>query len=195
MRTPLLKEQHDFNIQTNIANAGGEIYGAYAPTNFLAVSFGYASSKDTSVKKNRFQDFEFAATPFLAKEKLRLEMPMGLAYTRQISLDKQYSTFQPYSRYFVQPTVAFASDVFDIALAHRMTFIDYANVNYDRDLRQQTSLVMRVGYKYAKFMIQFGVDYGTQNSKLVDYYPVHIGLGLNFQFNGEKDIFKKKAQP
>lgn len=194
LRTPLLKDQHDFCIQTNVSNAGGEIYTAYAPTHFLAFSVGYAGVKDSSsVGRYKFKDLEFAVTPFLAKDKLRLEIPMGTAITRQISLSSKFQTFQPYQRYFVQPTIGFSSDIFDIALAHRMTFIDYSNAAYRQDLRQQTSIIMRVGYKYTKFMIQFGTEYGTQNTDLVDYWPYHVAFGMHFQFNGKRDFFPPKT--
>lgn len=194
MRTAMLKEKNDVNAQWNASNAGTEVFAAYAPINYLAFSAGYAFKKDTSAAlRTRFHDIEFSAIPFYAKNRLRLEMPMGFAYTSRSSLDNAFPTFQPYSRFYVQPAVGFSWDYFDIAFQYRMTFIDYQNAAYKQDVRSQFGLMLRAGVKNVKFMAQFSIDQGTNNSNLVDYFPSHLSLGLNFYFNAAT-AFKPKTK-
>ncbi len=194
LRAPLMKEQHDVDIQLNSSTAGSEIYAAYAPLDNLAVSIGYAGSKDTNFSRNtRFSDLEFSVMPFYSKNLLRLEMPMGFGYTRRESLDNSFATFQPYTRYYVQPTIAMGWEYIDLALIFRSTLINYTEPAFKQDVRNQLGLMFRAGIPTVKFMAQVSSEFGTQNTNLVDYYPMHVAVGLNVYFNAA-DPLKKKAK-
>jgi hypothetical protein len=192
LRVPLVKEQHDVDIQLNSSTAGTEIYAAYAPLDNIAISAGYAGSKDTNFDRNsRFSDLEFSVMPFYAKNMLRLEMPLGFGYTRRESLDNSFATFQPYTRYFIQPTVAMGWEYIDLALIFRSTFIEYTNPAFKQDIRNQLGIMFRAGIPTVKAMAQFSTEFGTQNTDLVDYYPIHVAVGLNFYFNAADPLRKK----
>jgi hypothetical protein len=187
----MFQEQHDISVQWNASLAGGEIYAAYSPIKYLGFSAAYSYNKDTfgSVKR-AYHDAEFSLIPYYSYKILRLEMPVGYGYLTNKDLIT-YHISQPYNRIFFQPTVGVSWDNFDIALINRFTIIDYANPVYMTDNRFETGLLFRGGIKNVKAMMQFSVENGTNNSMKVDYYPLHLGVGLNFYFNA-KDFKKKK---
>jgi hypothetical protein len=178
LRTPMLEKKNDINAQINVAGAGTEFYGAWSPINNFAFSLGYAVAKDTSggeIKKH--EDIEICAIPYYADKVLRLEMPCGYAMKHTNIPNGDYA------RLFFQPSVGASWDVFDIAFITRYTYIQYAYRPYMTDNRFEAGLMMKAGYKYVKFMLQFTISDGTRNSQMVDYWPFHVGFGLNFKFN------------
>jgi hypothetical protein len=195
IRTPLLKEKNDVNIQLNGSNAGTEIYAAFAPLNNLAFSGGYTWRKDTFASIQRaIHDMEFSVIPFFAKKSLRIEMPMGVGFFQQRFIPSN-DISQPYSRIFFQPTVGASWDIFDIAWINRISLIEYANPAYQADTRFESGVMFRAGFPVAKAMMQFTFDNGTNNSGLVDYYNFHVSLGLSFAFNAGNLGNKKTTAP
>jgi len=186
LRTPMLEKKNDINAQINVAGAGTEFYGAWSPINNLAFSVGYAVAADTSGgETRRHEDLEFCVIPYYADKILRLEMPMGYA------MKNTNMPYGDYARMFFQPSVGASWDVFDIAFITRYTYIQYAYSPYKTDNRFEGGLMMRAGYKYVKVMLQFTISDGSRNSQMVDYWPFHIGFGLNFKFN-TSDLSRNK---
>lgn len=204
VHTPLLTKQHDVNAQINAGGAGGEIYAAYAPLNFLGVSAGYSgyTNSDTANRKiSRFNDLEFSIFPFYAKENLRLEMPIGIGLTSKKSLDNSFASYSPYTRTFIQPTVGVSWEAFEMAFFCRISNLDYSSNKLGVDKRYEPGIMLRGASKSVKAMLQIRTDYGTNFSKQagstvpiseqVEYLPFHVSFGVSFNLN-LLDFGKKK---
>ncbi len=208
VRTALLTKQNDFNVQLNAGGAGGEIYAAYSPINNVGFSAAYASSVSSDTanrKKSRFSDVEFAAFPYYAKDKLRLEMPVGVGFTNRKALDTSSTTFSPYSRIFIQPTIGVSWESFEMAFFCRISDLNYSDTRFGTDRRFEPGIMLRGASKNIKAMLQFRTDYGTNNSKApgtlipynqqVEYLPFHLSFGMSLSFNASDLMGKKKITP
>jgi hypothetical protein len=199
-KTPLLSKKNDFVGQLNLGGAGGEVYAAYAPVNYLGASFSYAGNANSKDSNNaaitKFNDYEFSLIPFYTYEKTLFEMPIGVGLTNKKSTGLSYS---PYMRQFIQPTVGFRWPYFEMALLVRISRIDYDNARWGVDTRYEPGVMLRGGSERIKAMLQMRLNYGSNYSRTSEanlhpvdqvlYFPFHTSLGINVYFN-----FAKKKQ-
>lgn len=192
----------------------GELHGAYAITDHIAVSattagiaqtndttfnydtafkvVGYNSSQknisDNEISLGAFKNFEDGTT---------LEIYGGMGFAREKYVNSRVDYINPamnsttkgkslnYRRVFIQPAIGKMSNFLDFGYANRFSFIFYENGpgnSVSKDFISESVLFTRFGYKYVKFMIQFGFTLSSSNNRY-DYFPFTIGAGLYFQLN------------
>ncbi len=92
------------------------------------------------------------------------------------------STETVYSRGYIQPAIGRNGKLLDAGFALRIQAISYAG-NVQNDILVEPIVMLRTGYNRWKAMLQIGATYDYKNSTLAndyDYFPLHIGLGLNY---------------
>jgi len=106
-----------------------------------------------------------------------------------------------YRRVFIQPDIGFCTDVFDISLAGRLCFVNI--VLTSDSLRQfsrntfdpffEPTITVKVGYKYVKFVTQFGVSFPLRSATYhydqvyYNYVPIIFSVGLQLNLGKSKD--------
>jgi hypothetical protein len=111
------------------------------------------------------------------------------------------------SRFFVQPSIGFTNDYFDLAFSTRFVLLKYSNISsfgytptmlYEDKLLNigdpvfaflEPALTMRFGYKYVKFHAQAMFSY-KYNSDRLNYLPFNMNVGIHIDLVG---LFNKKA--
>ncbi len=87
-----------------------------------------------------------------------------------------------YSRGYIQPAIGRNGKLLDAGFALRIQAINYAG-GVQNDILVEPVVMVRTGYNRWKAMLQIGATYDYKNSTLAndyDYFPLHIGLGLNY---------------
>lgn len=115
------------------------------------------------------------------------------------------------NRFFIQPSIGYSIDYFDVAFSTRIQLLSYSNVNsngfsavelYDYKLLNidqpvffflEPALTMRFGYKYVKFHAQAVFSY-KYNTERLHYIPFVFNVGIHVNISDRfKEIKKKKS--
>ncbi len=106
---------------------------------------------------------------------------------------------------FLQPTVGFCWENFEMGLLMRITQVDYTYERWGTDIRYEPGIMIRGGSKNVKAMLQFRTDSGTNYSRSVAahlppenqvlYMPFHFSFGVHFDLNFSKEKTTGNALP
>lgn len=122
----------------------------------------------------------------------------GYATFNRITPSKRMEMSADFSRFFIQPSIGYSEDVVDVAFSLRYVGLKFFNIdttgytpsllsNYNLIIPNlhntwynflEPALTIRVGYKYAKFHMQFLYSQKLNNEPL-NYVPFRINLGLH----------------
>jgi len=101
------------------------------------------------------------------------------------------------NRFFLQPSIGFSNEYFDIAFSSRLMVLNFSNIdtlNYstmmlvDQDLFNidkepfvfiEPAVTMRVGYKWVKIQAQMMYSF-KYNSTPLNYLPLTMTIGIHF---------------
>ncbi len=100
-----------------------------------------------------------------------------------VSADLQYST-----RFFVQPTIGVTSKIIDVGFTPRFAFVNIVD-EYDKQngLFFEPIITAKVGYKFARLVIQGGASTSFSKDIVFDYQPLMFSVGLQFSLNRQYD--------
>ncbi|MCC6817273.1 MAG: hypothetical protein IT245_00055 [Bacteroidia bacterium] len=203
----------DFEFSLNAASLG-EIHGAYALTDNIAISATTSRYRlpadtfktfdsafnvtSTQTKKESYRDNEIALGYFTHfQDGSTFEVYAGYGISKS-KINNQFSDFlnpsnnfsnelnnRNYSRIYFQPAYGKMSNVIDYGFANRFSFIYYPGNH--RDFISESTIFTRFGYKYVKVMFQFGFTISNENNTY-DYFPFTAGVGLYFQLNSLRKL-------
>ncbi|MAX71143.1 MAG: hypothetical protein CMC76_08595 [Flavobacteriaceae bacterium] len=94
------------------------------------------------------------------------------------------------TRYFIQPTIGFTTNVFDASFTPRFVFANIVeNSTKDNGLFIEPIITGKFGFKYLKAITQFGLSIPLENSSNnFNNQPFLISFGLQFNIS---EIIKK----
>ena len=113
------------------------------------------------------------------------------------SLVREESFTAKTNRFFLQPSIGFTNEYFDIAFSSRLMVLNFSNIdtlNYtslmlvDQDLLNidkepfvfiEPAVTMRVGYKWVKFQAQMMYSF-KYNATPLNYMPLTMTIGVHF---------------
>ncbi|MCW5911579.1 MAG: hypothetical protein KIT62_10915 [Cyclobacteriaceae bacterium] len=206
------EKQHDFEFSINGSQIG-ELHGAYAITNNLAVSltgaWGSAGRDTTSfllydslnnnigraVLKPKVQDIDFAIGYFKAlNEKWHFEIFSGVSIV-SLSITEEDNIFatNETTKSKISNENLYVKYYIQPALGKNYRNYDFGFVSRisfidyrvsNSDFMIEPSVFVRYGYRNVKLMTQMGLRLNTQNG-VHDYtsVPITFGMGLYLQLN------------
>lgn len=220
---PLFKEKNEYRLSLSSNGSteikSTEVQTAYSVTKNIALMSNFMLAKGGTLSQNNWGKGHYidgAIGYYNPLNKFAVfEIYGGFGTSKQ---HHQYeSTYYGYggssdlsfTKIFVQPSIGFTYNAFDIALSSRLcnvsfqhinNFIDSRNSEYNyldsisqnrRSFVSETALTMRTGWKYVKLQMQFGFLRNLTNSNL-RFMKSYVSVGL--YLNISKRFKKRQAQ-
>lgn len=209
VKPALFSGKGDFEVSLNTYSMG-ELHGAVAVTNHLAVSytsswglnvsdttFKYDSAKNIisqSIDKTKGKDKELAIGYYKNLDDGNcFEVFAGMGYyKRRRNIDftdfkapsngfESEVTDNRYRRVFIQPAYGKIGKFFDFNFANRFSLVTYEK-DHHTDFISESMFTFRYGYKNVKLMSQIGFTMSNIDSPY-DYMHFTFGFGLYLIFN------------
>ncbi len=197
INVPLLNKKGDAQLNIDAALSGFNQQLAYAATDNIGIMFNSNFSlKNNSldiIKKHNF--FELGIGYFsLLKEDWKFEVYGGGGFGKNIIVDPLSSFFSMNNhidirsqRFFIQPSIAYSIENFDIAFSTRVAFLNYKDLknNIKPSFNQfiEPALTLKFGIKEIKFLMQGGISIPTIINNDSYYFPFMASMGLQTSFN------------
>lgn len=218
INVPLLKEKNEFSATISFTdyqfayaisqNIGLMLNGyvnssIYSGINYTDPLSDYSlSSSNYSTSRNLIEGGVGYFTPL--DEGIMFETYVGfgsgkLSYDRDDnnnSLNTNYKYSTEFSRIFIQPSIGYTNDFFDIAFSARVVKLDFNNIetkNYNTNMLAQEQInnldktsyyfiepavTVRLGYKWGKLELQ-GLYSNKINAEPLNYQTFSINVGLH----------------
>lgn len=222
VNVPLFKEKNEVRLAGYYASdevTTYEIQGAYSITNSLAIMVNGMYAYEYTSEDYGFGHYLDAAVGYYKplNKHFVVEVFGGLGACKQYhyyesdNSSGMYTANMWFMKNFIQPSIGFTSDYFDIALSTRLatlTFFDFKfnlpsdNTGFD-DLQKiitrnnyllfEPALTIRGGWKYVKLQAQICPSFQVFPHRLISSLPSQGGIisaGLCFSF--AKRYYRKK---
>lgn len=192
VNTPMLNEKGDFNAAASYGLAGLDLHTAYALNDKIGIMVNGSYMNETSDSTDNFHKHIFVEA--------------GAGYYKTFGKFIQFETYGGYgigrinsyqtsggfssfantyvNRLFLQPSIGFKSDYFQLAFAPRTVcaFVSQENINKTGIFIEPT-LLLKVGSPTIKFITQFGLSYMLNDySTSFNYEPFIFSFGLQYSF-------------
>lgn len=190
INTPLLTQQHDASLQGSFGFNGYDAQAAYSPLKGLGI-MANAGFYDSNTFTHTF--FEGGAGYYGSFENTgRYEVYGGFGngntvLNNNILADRITGN---YNRIFIQPSIGAKTNVFEGSFTPRLVYVNFYDLKLDNYTNTPLSSVYiepvvtaKVGYKFAKFFIQFGLSLHTENALSIYSSPFLFNMGLNLSFS------------
>lgn len=200
------KKKGDVSLSSGISSNSSLTKVGYSITNNIGLLSKWETYKKASYNRNSFIfDNEIIFYKEIEKN-LFLGLNVGYGYG---GIERQsYHYKLSIHRYFIQPSIGYSNDYFDIALSGRLSNANYVvkqkssnfNINEDSDLKNlhqksfsftESAFTLGVGYKWIKLRYQ-RTNASIQKSKEMSYISDDMYLTLNLTFNIDNAIKKSK---
>jgi len=104
-----------------------------------------------------------------------------------------------FNRFFIQPSIGKASDIFDCAFTSRLVFLSMHNDNdslktNSMDMFIEPTFTAKVGWKYIKMMFQIGLSLPLKEIKNYGNQPFMFSIGLVGKIPGKSASQQRKAE-
>jgi hypothetical protein len=196
VNAPLLSNKNELQVSINTGVSGFDPQIAFAPTDHIGVMLNGSFSHYMNETTNHFHkhlSFDSGIGYFLPFAKHGLfEVYGGMGYAR---LQADYSNNMWISRtdinsfkWFLQPSIAFKSDVFDGSFTTRLLVVNLFqnHINY-WGYFIEPAITAKLGYKNVKFIFQLGVSVPINSDELVfSYEPFLFSVGIQLNLKGFK---------
>ena len=198
VNAPLFSSQNEVQFAITTGTSGIDAQTGYAPTDHIGVILNgsYANRSDSgNYHKHNFIEFGGGYYSRMG-EHGRLELLGGYgmgnvdAHFKGVIFD--YYTKTTIKRIFIQPSIGNVSDVFEIAFTPRLVFVhvksplDTLNT-YPTDPFLEPTLTLKVGWKYIKFVTQFGISLPLVKYTYYINEPIMFSIGFVGKIPGKKN--------
>lgn len=219
INTPLFSNKGEATLNVAGGNSGIDAQAAYAITDKFAImantsisrqndevsSFSSSTSQTDTYSHTLFEGgFGYFKTP---TDWLNFEVFGGFGIadvevnTYNFNYDYQNETWTNfllkgrYDRYFLQPSMGYVSDYFDIAFTPRLTMVNFSG-KIDNETQKrigtgvfvEPNITVKVGFKEFKFFSQFGFSYKVNSSGYnFDYQPFMFSMGAQVTIGRKRD--------
>ena len=197
VNTPMLSSKHEFQAGVYSGIAGVDPQFSYAITNNWGVMLNGSFTRRGEMHSDNFrhQSFVELGSGFFNSfsERGVFEFYGGGGYgvlqsQYTSSLWKDYNNVELF-RFFLQPSVGLSGTFADISFASRFVFVQYVQSNVvAMGAFAEPVVTARVGYKYLKAVMQFGVSLpivpqSSMGKTNFQYQPIIFSAGIHAIFN------------
>ncbi len=194
VNTPLLSHQGELQAGAFIGSAGFEPQASYAVTNHfgLLLNGSFTPGKADTTKdysRNNFIELGLGYYRRLG-ERTRFELFTGYGfgnmyarYNNGYFTDYRDAAMQ---RVFIQPDIGFSTAVVDGGLAMRFVVVNarQGRLSITRSFLEP-AVTLKAGFKYIKFVYQFGLSLPLNANDLMEQQPFVTSLGVQaYLFKG-----------
>ena len=203
VNVPLFKEKNELSINAGASSNGADIQAAYSFTDHFAVMangsfFNANTAEPTGVyrKENNFGELGVGYFTHIGEDiigEIYSGFGMGKAYN-QSNYWIELNSFNrvDYNKIFVQPSIGFVSNIFELAASIRWSYVDYYNFKSDSPISYgnlpnrsanmfiEPALTARAGYKSVKVFGQVGAALPT-TAVTYNYRPIMFSMGVNIK--------------
>lgn len=204
VHVPLFKEKNELSLNAGAGISGTEVQAAYSVTNNFAVmangSFLNANvAEPTGIhrKENNFGEIGLGYFQHLGENvigEVFSGFGAGKAYNQgNFWIGNNSFNRADYTRYFVQPSIGFVSNSFELAASLRWSYVDFYNFKTESPIQAldklpnrssyafiEPALTARIGFKSVKIFGQIGTSFSTVSIPYV-YTPFIFSTGLNIK--------------
>lgn len=189
VNVPLFSSQNEVQFAITTGTSGIDAQTGYAPTDHIGVILNgsYANRSDSN-NYHRHNFIECGGgyyTKMGSNGRLELLGGYGMgnvdAHFKGVIYD--YYTKTTLKRIFIQPSIGNVSDFFEIAFAPRLVFVhvksplDTLN-KYPTDPFLEPTITLKVGWKYIKFVTQFGLSLPLVSYTYYINEPILFSIGF-----------------
>lgn len=203
VNVPLFKEKNEFLVNAGASSNGANLQAAYAVTEHFAVmangSFYNANiTTPTGISRieNNFGEIGLGYFSNLGQDiigEIYSGFGMGKAYN-QNNFWIELNSFNrvDFNKIFIQPSIGFVSNIFELAASIRWSYVDYYNFKSDAPINYgnlpnrsanmfiEPALTARAGYKSVKVFAQTGFAMPTMPITY-SFNPFMFSLGVNIK--------------
>lgn len=197
VNTPLFSSQNEAQLALGTGTSGVDLQTGYAPTDHIGVIVnGSFANRSDSINFHKHSFVEFGGGYYSAMGKHgRFEALGGYglgnvdARFKNGIFDSRVKT--TYTRIFIQPSIGTISDVFEISFTPRLVFVkvksplDTLNT-FPTDPFFEPTITMKLGWKYIKFVTQFGLSFPLTPYTYYVNEPFLFSIGLIGKIPGKK---------
>jgi len=210
--TPLFRGQGEFQ-GTAVITTGIDLQGAYALTDHLGIMGSYSilsenanDPQNTSETfKRKLNYFEGGLGYFNATRSRRIELYAGYGQGESTTTGQYYFFFQDfgqqelivtgkYKRYFIQPAIGTNNKGFNIAIAPRISFVDFYEFtayniteqpNEDMVIFLEPALVTKFPLTSTlNGTFQLGLNFPITGEAFFEHTPIQAAIGIQLHVGG-----------
>ena len=197
VNSPLLSNQGEFQATIATGNSNFDAQTAFAITDNIGIMVNGSYGNETDDSTDNFHKHAFieAGVGYYEKigEKGRYEIYGGYGsgevegYFENIFISNEI-TDAKYNRFFIQPGIGISTGIFDGSFSPRFSLVqmDPKGANFEAgkyNVFFEPAITSKIGYKYVKFIAQFGFSIPLGDQELTYDHQVFIfNFGLNFNF-------------
>ena len=194
----------DFSGSTGHEYSGYEVQTAVAPADHFGIMLnGFRVKKDNNINDRWGKGYlvEGAIGTFIPWDKHSIfEIYGGMGYGNiENGYNDQSSSLLDFNRIFIQPSVGFTSEYFDLAISSKICGLKYNNIKLHGNIESddlenityinqhplsilfEPAFTLRTGWKYLKIQFQMGFSRNLNNPDLKqENLNMNLGLYLNF---------------
>lgn len=203
VNSPMLSNQGEFQATVATGTSSFDAQTAFAITDNLGVMVNGSYGNETNDSTDDFHKHAFIEGGFGYYNKIgdkgRYEIFGGYGFGKvkgyyENALFDSQITDANYNRFFVQPGIGISTGIYDGSFSPRFAMIqmnpngaDFRTGKYN--LFFEPVITSKIGFKYVKFVFQFGfsVPFGEQNLNY-DYQPFIMNVALNFNLGRKYDF-------
>lgn len=195
VNSPMFSNQGEFQATIATGNSSFDAQVALAVTDNIGIMVNGSYENETSDSSDDFHKHSFieAGIGYYEKigEKGRYEIYGGYGlgeakgYFENAFFDEEI-TDAKYNRFFIQPGIGVSTGIFDGSFSPRFVLVqmdpkgaNYGTARYNTFF--EPVITSKIGYKYVKFIAQFGVSIPVGDQELsYDHQRFIFNFGLNF---------------
>lgn len=190
IHTPLLTQQHDASLQGSFGFNGYDVQAAYSPVKGLGIMANAGFYDETRFSHTFFEGGVGYYGAFENTGRYEIYGGYGNGSTDLFKTDNSIRVTGHYNRIFLQPSIGAKTNVFEASFAPRFVYVNFYDLNIDNTIYNNVNSIYiepvvtaRVGYKYAKFFVQFGLSLHSDNLLSLYSSPFIFNMGLNLSFS------------
>lgn len=192
VNTPLLSNKKEIQASLYSGVSGFDLQSAYALTDHIGImaNGSFINNRNDSLENFRKHNFGELGVGYFSKigNNGRFEVFSGYG-TGKVQAEFENNLWQSdayanYSRIFIQPSVGAATDYFDGAFSPRFVMVKIQQNNeHFTEYFAEPTLTGKVGYKYVKAVLQFGISIPMTEYPDFNYNPFLLSLGIQAYLN------------
>jgi len=203
VNSPMLSNRGEFQASIATGTSNFDAQTAFAITDNIGIMVNGSFGNETNDSTDDFHKHAFVEAGIGYFEKIgskgRYEIYGGYGTGKvegyyETSLFDSQITEAKYNRFFVQPGIGISTGIYDGSFSPRFAVVqmdpngaDFRTGKYN--LFFEPVITSKVGFKYVKFIFQFGVSvpFGDENLNY-DYQPFIMNIGLNLNLGRRYDF-------
>lgn len=195
VNSPMFTNAGEFQATIATGNSDFDAQTAVAITDHIGIMINGSYGNETSDSSDNFHKHRFIEAGVGYYEKIgtkgRFEVFGGYGFGEAKGFFENNwfddeITNAKYNRFFVQPGIGISTGIFDGSFSPRLVLVQMNPKGANFDASQYNTffepvITSKIGYKYVKFIAQFGVSVPMSDTELTyDHQHFIFNFGLNF---------------